>query len=114
VLKVPFPYTNRPVRQRRPALVIASATGENAPHLPWVLMITSVEHRGWSADVPITDLRVCGLPAPSIVRTAKIATIETADAERIGTLPPRIERLFQLTFVRPWPGFCARGENVHA
>ena len=87
VLKVPFPYANRPVRQRRPALVIASTTGENAPHLLWVLMITSAEHRGWSADVPITDLHVCGLPAPSTVRTAKIATIEAADAERIGTLP---------------------------
>jgi len=45
---MPGPYTNRPVRQRRPALGIASATGENAP---------------------------------------QIATIEAADAERIGTLP---------------------------
>jgi mRNA interferase MazF len=87
VLKVPFRYTNRPVRQRRPALLVSSGIGKGAPRLLWVLMITSAEHRGWPGDVPITDLGAAGLPAPSIVRTAKIATIEAADAERIGTLP---------------------------
>lgn len=88
VPKVPFPNTNRPVRQRRPALVISPGTSENALQPIWVLMITSAEHRGWVGDVPITDLRASGLPAPSIIRTAKIATIEASDAERIGTLPP--------------------------
>ena len=87
VLKVPFPYTNRPVRQRRPALVVSSGISKDTPRSLWVLMITSAEHRGWPGDVPITDLGAAGLPAPSIVRTAKIATIEAADAERIGTLP---------------------------
>lgn len=87
VLKVPFPYTNRPIRQRRPALVISSGPGEHVPHLLWVLMITSAEHRGWPGDVPITNLGMSGLPAPSIVRTAKIATIEAAEAKRIGVLP---------------------------
>ena len=35
----------------------------------------------------MTDLQLAGLPAPSLVRCAKIATIEMADAERIGQLP---------------------------
>jgi mRNA interferase MazF len=87
VLKVPFPYTNRPVRQRRPALVVSSGISKDAPHLLWVLMITSAQHRGWPGDVLITDLDGSGLPAPSIVRAAKIAAIEAADAERIGALP---------------------------
>jgi len=29
IIKVPFPYTDRPVRQRRPALVVAATTGPN-------------------------------------------------------------------------------------
>ncbi|HTX03167.1 MAG TPA: type II toxin-antitoxin system PemK/MazF family toxin [Candidatus Acidoferrales bacterium] len=83
-MRVPFPYTDRPVRQHRPALVVA-ATGEDA--LLWVLMITSAENRGWPEDVLISDHKGAGLPVPSLVRCAKIATIDAQDAERIGTLP---------------------------
>jgi hypothetical protein len=45
VVAVPFPYVERPIQQRRPALVVAAGLGD--PH----------------------DL-------PSLVRAAKIATIE--------------------------------------
>jgi mRNA interferase MazF len=50
-------------------------------------MITSQANCGWVGDVPVSDLVQSGLPAPSVVRTAKIATIETKDAEQIGVLP---------------------------
>ncbi|CAA7613944.1 type II toxin-antitoxin system PemK/MazF family toxin [Magnetospirillum sp. UT-4] len=88
VVKVPFPYTDRPVRQRRPALVVSAAGLQQQHGLLWVLMITSAENRGWPGDVPIADLTGAGLPAPSVIRTAKIATIEAKDAERIGSLEP--------------------------
>ena len=88
LIRVPFPYTNRPVQQRRPALVIATPDTPGAPALLWVLMITSAANRPWPSDVQISDLEAAGLPAPSVIRTAKIATIETRDAERIGQLPP--------------------------
>jgi mRNA interferase MazF len=87
IVKVPFPYTDRPVRQRRPALVIASEARDTASGLLWVLMITSAENRGWFRDVEISDLAASGLPVPSIVRTTKIATIDAADAEKLGRLP---------------------------
>jgi mRNA interferase MazF len=84
VIKVPFPYTDRPTRQRRPALVV-SAGGPEAEHgLLWVSMITSAENRGWAGDVHVTALSRAGLPAPSIIRTAKIATIEAPDAQPLG------------------------------
>ena len=88
LVKVPFPYTNRPVQQRRPALVVAIPGAPGTPGLLWVLMVTSAAHRGWPGDVAISDLRAAGLPAASVVRSAKIATIEAGDAERIGHLPP--------------------------
>jgi mRNA interferase MazF len=53
----------------------------------WLVMITSAENRGWPDDVRISDLRAAGLPAPSIVRAAKIATVDARDAQRLGTLP---------------------------
>jgi mRNA interferase MazF len=86
VVKVPFPYTDRPVRQRRPALVVAAGGIQEQHGLLWVVMITSAENRGWPGDVEVSDLGLGGLPAPSLVRTAKIATIEAKDAERIGIL----------------------------
>ncbi|WP_428377170.1 type II toxin-antitoxin system PemK/MazF family toxin [Lichenicoccus sp.] len=87
LVKVPFPYTNRPVQQRRPALVVATPHAPGAPDLLWVLMVTSAVHRGWLGDVVVSDLNEAGLPAPSIVRPIKIATIEAGDAVRIGRLP---------------------------
>jgi mRNA interferase MazF len=89
VIKVPFPHTDRPVRQRRPALVLAAAGLESEHGLLWVLMITSAENRRWPEDVPISGARKAGLPAPSVVRCAKVATIEAQEAERIGSLPSR-------------------------
>jgi mRNA interferase MazF len=88
LVKVPFPYTNRPAQPRRPALVVAVPDGPGAPPLLWVLMVTSAANRGWPGDVLISDLDAAGLPAASVVRSAKIATIEARDATRIGQLPP--------------------------
>jgi mRNA interferase MazF len=89
IVKVPFPYTDRPVRERRPALVVASSPIRERHGLLWVLMITSAENRGWPGDVDVSDLEASGLPAASVVRTAKIATIEEKEALRIGILPQR-------------------------
>ncbi len=86
VVKVPFPYTNRPVQQHRPALVISRYDAAGSPALLWVLMITRAEHRRWNGDVDIADLTAAGLPVPSIVRSTKIATIEASEAIRIGCL----------------------------
>src|SRR6185503_9139903 len=87
IVRVPFPYTDRPVRQRRPALVVAGGELQTRHGLLWLVMITSAENRGWGGDIAVSDLAAAGLPAPSIVRPAKIATIEARDAERLGVLP---------------------------
>ncbi len=86
VVKVPFPYTNRPVQQSRPALVIGRHNETGSPDLLWVLMITSASNRAWVGDIHISDLMTAGLPTASIVRTAKMATIDAAAATRIGSI----------------------------
>ena len=87
IVRVPFPYTDRPVRQRRPALVVAAGELQSVHGLLWLAMITSAQHIGWPGDVAISDLGGAGLPAPSIVRPAKIATFVAGDAGRLGSLP---------------------------
>jgi mRNA interferase MazF len=81
VVVVPFPYADRLAEKRRPALVISNR--KLALHgLVWVAMITSADNEAWSSDVAITNLKRAGLPAPSMVRTAKIACIEPGRIQR--------------------------------
>lgn len=87
VIKVPFPHTDRATRQSRPALVVSTDALETTHGLLWVVLITSAANRGWPGDVPMKDLARAGLPAPSVIRTAKIATIQSSDATRLGRIP---------------------------
>ena len=84
VIKVPFPYTDRATRQSRPALVISTTQLQELHGLLWVVMITSAENRGWPDDVPVANLKQAGLPVPSLIRSAKIATIDASDASKLG------------------------------
>ena len=86
VIKVPFPYTDRPTRKSRPALVVSTGKIEELHGLLWVVMITSAQNRAWPKDVPVSDLKQAGLPSPSVIRVVKIATIEASDASKIGSL----------------------------
>lgn len=88
IVRVPFPYTDRDVRQYRPALIVSCRPLGDGGRLCWVVMITSAEHRRWPRDVDMGGLHeAAGLRAPSLVRTAKIATVETDRIERLGHLP---------------------------
>ena len=88
VIKVPFPYTDRATRKSRPALVVSSGTLEQLHGLLWVVMITSAQNSAWPKDITVSKLKQAGLPAPSVIRTVKIATIEAVDALKIGSISP--------------------------
>ena len=81
IVVVPFPYADRLAEKRRPALVVSGARLASYG-LVWVAMITSAENEHWPTDVTISDLDRAGLPAPSMVRPAKVACIEAARIER--------------------------------
>lgn len=86
VVRVPFPYTDRSARQHRPALVVSDgAIGEDGAFL-WVAMITSAENRGWPGDHSIIRFGAAGLPIASVVRSAKLTTVDTRDAEPVGEI----------------------------
>lgn len=92
IVKVPFPYTDQSTRQFRPALVVSVGGIEEAHGLVWVVMITSAGNRGWPGDVDVNNLPMAGLPVPSVIRTAKIATIEAADAKTLGKVTRTVFR----------------------
>jgi len=86
VVRIMFPHVERNVRRARPALVLTREPIGPDGLLIWAAMITNAARDPWPGDVPIEDREAAGLPVPSIVRTAKIATLEAASATRIGRL----------------------------
>jgi mRNA interferase MazF len=91
VVRVPFPYTDRSTRQRRPALVVSKGSLGEDGRLLWVAMITSAENRAWPDDVAFGETYArAGLPAPSVIRPCKLATIEAGHAERIGRVDVKL------------------------
>ena len=87
VVVVPFPYADRLAEMRRPALVVSAPALQKRFGLVWLMMITSADNPAWDCDVAISDLKLAGVPAPSVVRPAKIATIDaTRILRRVGKL----------------------------
>ncbi len=91
VVVVPFPYSDKLAEKRRPALVISSEKFNKETGLLWVAMITSTEKIGLRGDVEIPSSGKSGLTTPSIIRTAKLVTIERDHVVRaIGQIDARV------------------------
>lgn len=86
VVRVLFPHVESNVRRSRPALVLTHEPIDPDGLLIWVGMITNAKRKSWPGDVLIENHEAVGLPVPSVIRTAKIATLEAAAATRIGRL----------------------------
>ena len=86
VIWVSFPYVDSERSKVRPALVVSDKMVGPEKNLLWAMMITNALRPDWPGDLIIDDHVSVGLPHPSKIRTAKIATLEAAGAERIGAI----------------------------
>jgi mRNA-degrading endonuclease toxin of MazEF toxin-antitoxin module len=86
IVRVDFPFADAATTRRRPALVIATPSATVGFSIVWVLMITSAVHGRWKLDVPVSDLRLGGLSRDCVVRTSKIAALDSRLVVRIGEL----------------------------
>ncbi len=86
IVRVDFPFADQATTRRRPALVIAAPPAIEAFSVLWVLIITSAARGRWPLDVPISDLHTGGLSHACVVRTAKVTTLDSRLAARIGEL----------------------------
>ena len=74
---VRFPFTELAAAKKRPALVLAQMTRSSRYRLSTVAMITSqVEALKLDGDVLLADWQAAGLLHPSLLRLAKVATID--------------------------------------
>lgn len=88
IVVVPFPYSDQFAEKRRPALVISSNTFNKKHGLLWAVMITSASNHARPDDIALAANAKTGLPAASLIRVSKIATIEP---ERVVRVAGRID-----------------------
>lgn len=90
VVVTAFPFADGTFSKVRPALVYAGPWDCDGISICWILMITSSQRTRWPHDVGIQDTVTAGLPKTSLVRTLKIACIDTRlIIQKIGFLDSR-------------------------
>ena len=67
VVIVPFPFTDKPITKKRPALVLSNADFNQCNHTI-LSMITTKQHPSWPGDSQIRDYENAGLNTPCLVR----------------------------------------------
>ncbi len=68
VVRVPFPFTDRAMQRRRPALVISGSDFQRESAHVLLAMITTARRFSWPLDWPIDDLVPTGLAEVCLVR----------------------------------------------
>lgn len=89
VVVVPFPFTDKDAKKRRPALILSNTFLFNSVINHSVMaMITTASRSSWPLDIPIEELAATGLKSPSIIRM-KLFTLDHALVlRRVGKLMP--------------------------
>jgi mRNA interferase MazF len=86
LVRVPFPFTDRAVQKRRPALVVSAPDFQNQSGHLVLAMVTTANQSSWPLDWPIQELEGTGLPKPCLVRLKLFSLDERLILGRLGAL----------------------------
>ena len=86
LVRVPFPFTDRAVQKRRPALVVSAPDFQNQSGHLVLAMVTTANQSSWPLDWPIQELEGTGLPKPCLVRRKLFSLDERLILGRLGAL----------------------------
>lgn len=86
VVVVPFPFTDRSIKLRRPAIILSDKSFGAATGQSLLAMITRAERSAWPDDLAIGDLASAGLNGPCVVRLKLFTLVDTLISPRLGKL----------------------------
>ena len=84
IVAVPFPFTDRSIQKKRPALVLSQEEFNQQGHT-LLAMITSTTLR-WESDSPISEPASAGLSTPCVVRLKLFTLDNRLILRRLGAL----------------------------
>ena len=102
VALVRFPFADLDATKKRPALVLARTSRSPRNRLVTLAMITSqIEALRIEGDVELADWESAGLLHPSLLRLAKVATVDEDLVDRVmGKLSPADQKAARRAFRR--------------
>ncbi len=86
VVRVPFPFTDRAVHRRRPAVVLSDPAFQRGSSHLLLAMITTASRSCWPLDWPIQDLAAAGLNQACCVRFKLFSLDERLVLGQLGQL----------------------------
>lgn len=86
IVTVPFPFTEKFLNKKRPALVISDEKYQSITNHCILCMITSAKHTSWDNDIPIIHTKDTGLSTSSKIRFKVFSLPIDLIIETIGVL----------------------------
>jgi len=102
IVLVPFPFSDLTTVKRRPCLVLCALHPKGLiAHYVVSMMTSSLKRISFPYDVVLQDWKKAGLPKKTIVRLAKLVTLDSSLArKRIGRISPGDKHRVQASFAR--------------
>lgn len=101
VVVVPFPFTDKAAKKRRPALVLSSAgTFNRIIEHSVMAMVTSADNAPWPLDTLVSDLAAAGLPSASVIRMKLFTLDHRFILRKVGQLAESDQAKFQKVFAQ--------------
>lgn len=83
---IPFPFAEKPVLKRRPAVVLSGRTFNMAHGATLMGMITTAKETTWPSDIEIRDLEEAGLSVACLIRMRMTTIPNDLIQRRLGRL----------------------------
>ena len=100
IVLVPFPFADLSSNKRRPCLILSIIKPKKLGEHAIVAMITSqLSGPRFPFDIELLEYKFSGLPKPSLVRLAKIVTVDrNLIIKKLGSLHQKDQKVVKLEF----------------